>query len=112
MSKATVIIMLALMNAARPDTPLEAAADLNERAQRRAETFCGRSLSHDGWQGYFEGTPYRVMGENLAKGHESAEAAFKALMTSPNHRANILNKDYTRVGIGEACGVIVQFFGG
>lgn len=111
MAKATAVIMLALMNAARPAAPLELAPDLTERAERRAATFCGRSITHDGWEAYFEGTPYAVMGENLAKGHASAEAAHTALMGSPNHRANILNKDYRHVGIGEACGVIVQFFG-
>lgn len=106
----TAALMLMLMNAARADHPLELSQDLTARAQARAETFCNRPLSHDGWQAYFEGTPYSVMGENLAKGQDDARAAYAGLMSSPAHRANMLNTEYRRVGIGEACGVIVQFF--
>lgn len=50
------------------------------------------------------GIPWKAMGENIAtngKGAGDAEAAF---MNEPryqhNHRANILNPDYTEVGIG------------
>jgi uncharacterized protein YkwD len=71
---------------------------------------CHRELSHDGWEKAFEGTSYRLMGENLAKGFNDPQAAMDGLMHSPAHRANILNLEYGRVGIGEACGVVVQLF--
>jgi uncharacterized protein YkwD len=102
--------MLMLMNSARGDHPLSAAPDLTSRAQSRAEYFCDHALSHDGWQAYFAGTPYTVMGENLAKGYSDVYAAEAALMQSPGHRGNILNPEYKHLGVGEACGVIVQFF--
>ena len=108
----TALIMLALMNAARVDHPLVLAPDLSAKAGTRAKYFCDRPLSHDGWEAYFQGTRYQVMGENLAKGFKSPNAAVDGLLHSPPHRANILKRDYTQVGIGEACGVVVQFFGG
>lgn len=46
---------------------------------------------------------YGIAGENIAEGF-SVEAAHKALMKSPSHRENILNKGFGRVGIGIAYG--------
>ncbi|HLY61825.1 MAG TPA: CAP domain-containing protein [Terriglobia bacterium] len=50
------------------------------------------------------GIPWRAMGENIAtngKGAGDAEAAFmNEPHNKPNHRANILNPDFTEVGIG------------
>lgn len=111
MSKASVLLMLTFMNAARGDAPpLEIAPDLAAIADKRALSLCNKQLSHDGWRKYFEGTPYRVMGENLAKGFKSPWAAIDGLLHSPNHRANIMNPAFKRVGIGEQCGVVVQLF--
>jgi len=45
------------------------------------------------------GVSYNFAGENLAMAG-SVTSAHKALMESPGHRANILNKNYDRVGIG------------
>ncbi|QRN86674.1 hypothetical protein JR334_05580 [Clostridia bacterium] len=42
---------------------------------------------------------YRGMGENLA-GNQSVEKAHAALINSPGHLANILNPDFTHMGIG------------
>lgn len=108
--KAAGLIMLAIMNAARLDAPLAMSDDLVVRAERRAQHFCSHPMSHDGWQASFENTQYTVMAENLAKGHKDAAAAQTALLGSPPHRANILNRAFKRVGIGYACGVYVQFF--
>lgn len=110
MSKAAAIIMIAMMNAARGDAPLTLSDDLQARAERRAQHFCTHPMSHDGWQASFENSDYTVMAENLAKGHKDAAAAQTALLGSPPHRANIMNRDFSRVGIGFACGVYVQFF--
>lgn len=45
------------------------------------------------------GVRYHLAGENLA-GSGSVERAHKALMESPTHRANILHKRYTHIGVG------------
>ncbi len=45
------------------------------------------------------GVSYSFAGENLAMA-PSVASAHKALMESPGHRANILNKNYDRAGIG------------
>lgn len=42
---------------------------------------------------------YIKAGENIA-GNQTVQAAHDALMKSPGHRANILSKDYTHIGIG------------
>lgn len=55
---------------------------------------------------YFGYTPYAWAGENLAMNNysdaESPERAVAALMQSPAHRSNILDSDFTRVGVGLA----------
>jgi uncharacterized YkwD family protein len=45
------------------------------------------------------GISYRYAGENLA-GASTVELAHRNLMQSPGHRANILNPNYPRIGIG------------
>lgn len=49
------------------------------------------------------GISYRYAGENLA-GAPTVAQAHRALMASPGHRANILNRNFTHVGIGIAKG--------
>ena len=51
----------------------------------------------DRMRGY--GINYRYAGENLAI-NTNVDAAQRALMNSAGHRANILNPNYTEVGIG------------
>ncbi|WP_338749459.1 CAP domain-containing protein [Bacillus sp. FJAT-52991] len=46
------------------------------------------------------GISYRSAGENIAKGQRTPEEVVKAWMNSPGHKANILNKDYTHIGVG------------
>ena len=46
-----------------------------------------------------KGVSYRYAGENLA-GAPTVERAHAGLMNSQGHRANILNPNYTRIGIG------------
>ncbi|GAF63981.1 hypothetical protein BTS2_0873 [Bacillus sp. TS-2] len=62
------------------------------------------------------GISYRTAGENLA-GNQSVGAAHQALMNSQGHRENILNSNYTEVGIGVIDGgrygkMFVQLFKG
>lgn len=46
------------------------------------------------------GVNYRRAGENIAKGQRSPGAVVKAWMNSPGHRANILNKNFNKIGVG------------
>ena len=45
------------------------------------------------------GVSFRYAGENLA-GSPTVERAHTNLMNSPGHRANILNPNFTHIGIG------------
>ncbi|MED1205394.1 CAP domain-containing protein [Heyndrickxia acidicola] len=46
------------------------------------------------------GITYSSAGENIAMGQTSPEQVMNAWMNSPGHRANILNKSYTSIGVG------------
>lgn len=43
---------------------------------------------------------YRGSGENIAWGQTSPEAVMNAWMNSSGHRANILNRSFTKIGVG------------
>lgn len=43
---------------------------------------------------------YRTAGENIAKGQKTPQAVVTAWMNSEGHRANILNPNYTHLGVG------------
>jgi uncharacterized protein YkwD len=60
------------------------------------------------------------VGENLAAGYQTAADVVEGWMQSPHHRANILNCDFSRIGVAyldatipgqQASGVWVQEFG-
>lgn len=46
------------------------------------------------------GIQYRSAGENIAQGQRTPEQVVNAWMNSSGHRANILNKNYTHIGVG------------
>lgn len=46
------------------------------------------------------GIAYTAAGENIAAGQRSAESVMTAWMNSPGHKANILNANYTHLGVG------------
>ena len=46
------------------------------------------------------GYQYSTVGENIAAGQTTAQDVVQSWMDSPGHRANILNADYTEIGIG------------
>ena len=62
---------------------------------------------------------YIYAGENLAKSFDKSNEVVTAWMNSPTHRANIMKKEYTEIGIGIANGslngeettLVVQEFG-
>jgi hypothetical protein len=65
------------------------------------------------------GYSYKSAGENLAVNFFDSEDVSRAWMNSPTHRANIVKKEYTEIGIGIANGkyqgrntvFVAQFFG-
>ena len=80
--------------------------DLNNAAQIRAvETT--QSFSHTRPNGKSfssvlseNNIAFRGAGENIAWGQKSPEAVVNAWMNSTGHRANILNKNFTTIGVG------------
>ena len=46
------------------------------------------------------GVSYSYAGENIAAGQTSAEQVMNDWMNSSGHRANILNANYTQLGVG------------
>lgn len=47
-----------------------------------------------------QGVTFKGAGENIALGQKSPEAVMQAWMNSEGHRANILNKNFTKIGVG------------
>ena len=47
-----------------------------------------------------QGVTFKGAGENIAWGQKSPEAVIQAWMNSEGHRANILNKNFTNIGVG------------
>lgn len=50
------------------------------------------------------GLTYRSAGENIAKGYSTPQAVVNGWMNSSGHRANILNANYTHIGVGYVAG--------
>lgn len=48
------------------------------------------------------GISYTAAGENIAYGQSSPEEVMNGWMNSPGHRANILNANFTQIGVGIA----------
>ncbi|WP_075619651.1 SafA/ExsA family spore coat assembly protein [Paenisporosarcina indica] len=46
------------------------------------------------------GITYKSAGENIASGQKTAAEVVKAWMNSEGHRANILSKNFTHIGVG------------
>ena len=46
------------------------------------------------------GIQYRAAAENIAQGQRTPEKVVNAWMNSSGHRANILNKNFTHIGVG------------
>jgi len=66
-----------------------------------SHTACGRVFDYwitkDGYTGNCDG-------ENIAEGQPNPGAVFVAWMNSSGHRANILDADYTDLGVAEQTG--------
>ncbi|MFH5182155.1 CAP domain-containing protein [Paenibacillus sp. TAB 01] len=102
--------MVDLVNEARKQEglqPLAVDPELTKTARLKSQDMVDKNyFSHDSptYGSPFDmmkqfGISYSTAGENIAC-NQSVEAAHKALMESPGHRANILSKDFTHIGIG------------
>jgi uncharacterized protein YkwD len=100
----------ALLNADRTANglqPLKLNAQLSSLGKNYAKDMINRGFfAHNNPEGqtpfdrmHQAGVNYTYAGENLAI-NTSVTAAEKAFMNSTGHRANILNKNYTEVGLG------------
>ena len=88
--------------------PLEIDKELSVVAKDKSKDMLNQQyFSHDSptygspfdmMQAY--GITYRTAGENIAKGQRSAEEVVNAWMNSPGHRENILNGNFTHIGVG------------
>ncbi|REK74631.1 CAP domain-containing protein [Paenibacillus paeoniae] len=56
------------------------------------------------------GVKYSYAGENIASGQRSAAQVMNDWMNSPGHRANIVNGNFTKIGVGYVNGKWVQMF--
>lgn len=107
------LIAIVLLTNAQRITPVHLDQELTVRAAMRANELCEKQQwSHDGWIDSFKGIPYHYAGENLSRRFDSDDDAFKALMLSPGHRANITNEHYSKMGVWKACGITVYLFTG
>jgi hypothetical protein len=100
---------------------------LQRAAQMKADDMASRGyFAHTSPEGYEPwhwldkaGYQYLYAGENLAVNFVDSEDVTVAWMNSPAHKANIVNKNYTEVGIAVASGFykgrqtvfVAQFFG-
>ncbi|MEK3882867.1 CAP domain-containing protein [Paenibacillus sp. PL2-23] len=56
------------------------------------------------------GVKYNYAGENIASGQPTAARVMSDWMNSPGHRANIVNANFTKIGVGYVNGEWVQMF--
>lgn len=113
--------MLKLINSERSKAgrnPLKLDDTLNATAQAKAVDLFktgvfdhySKNLGYVNNQLDAAGYMYSACAENIAQGQESVEEAMYDWMHSSGHKANILDKDFTVVGIGYYNGEWVQQF--
>ena len=91
--------------------PLALSQRCQAQADKRAKEICQRGrFNHKGAFNGLRG--YGWMGENIAKGYRSPAAVVRGWMHSKGHRANILSRRFTHLGVGVCRGCWVQTFGG
>jgi antibiotic biosynthesis monooxygenase (ABM) superfamily enzyme len=94
--------------------PLTVTEKLNEVAREKAaDMFAFNYWAHvspsgrDPWVFFKEaGYDYVYAGENLARDFADSESVVKAWMNSPTHRDNILNKNYSEIGLAVVNGTL------
>lgn len=101
--------MVELVNAERAKeglSPLSIDINVQEAAMVRAKE-CEQLFSHTRPDGSSFATAlkeqnvsYKSAGENIAWGQQSPEEVMNAWMNSSGHRANIMNPNFTTIGVG------------
>ncbi|BAZ41251.1 hypothetical protein NIES4101_72130 [Calothrix sp. NIES-4101] len=88
--------------------PLRLNQKLNQSAQNHSEDMARQDyFSHTGANGSSAGDratsagyKFSCFGENIAAGYITPEEVVQAWMSSPGHRANIMNANYQEMGLG------------
>lgn len=104
-------IVLARVNEVRAENgcgPLRLSEQLMQAAQRQSVSMSEKNYVYhytdDGIRlkdrVHATGYVYTLLGENVAAGQKTADKVFEEWMTSPGHRANILNCGYEEMGVG------------
>ena len=107
--------------------PLKLNDQLSEAAWEKAQDMMNRQYwshnSPDGFEPWIfldrVGYNYKFAGENLARNFSDTNQMVQAWMSSPTHKENILNPEYTEIGIAVLSGsyqdnpttLVVNFFG-
>ncbi|MEU6812765.1 CAP domain-containing protein [Streptomyces sp. NPDC046831] len=102
-----------LVNAERSKVgcaPLTVNATLTKAAQAHSEDMAAhRNMSHTGSDGSSPGDritragyTWSTYGENVAYGYATPEKVMAGWMSSPGHKANILNCGFKEIGVGLA----------
>ncbi|MDN5326259.1 MAG: hypothetical protein PWP41_955 [Moorella sp. (in: firmicutes)] len=88
------------------DSQLARVARLKAEDMRDKNYFSHESPTYGSFASMLKqfGISYRTAGENIAAGYPTPEAVVAAWMNSPGHRSNILNANYTAIGVGYASG--------
>jgi uncharacterized protein YkwD len=99
------------LRALRPDGHLERAARFHSRQMLGADSFAHGAFAARMAEFAVAG---RIAGENLAWGtgsRSNARAIVAAWLASPEHRANLLQPSFTRVGVGDLVGAFQGYAG-
>lgn len=72
----------------------------NDMAAMRRMTHTGSDGSNGGTRARRYGFAWSTWGENIAAGYTSSQSLVAAWMNSAGHRANILSRNFTYMGIG------------
>jgi len=96
--------IVALTNAARRDAGLPELAVspcATEQAVHRASVLVAEDrFEHDPLDEIVDACDVGTVGENLALGYPSAQAVVDGWLASPGHRANLLQRLFTSIGVG------------
>ena len=122
--------MIVLTNSSRIEaglSELSVSDKLSVAAEKKArDMFANQYFDHNSPQGLTPwdfiksaGYKYKYAGENLAIDFISANSVHRALMESSSHRANILNENYSQIGVavvedifeGSKSIIVVEEFG-
>ena len=98
-------------------SPLTWSCPLTAAAQAHADDMAAKDyFSHTGQDGSGVGEratqqsyAWRTVGENIAAGHTTADAAIESWINSPGHCRNLMNDDFTEMGMAHADNADARF---